>query len=266
MRKSVWLLAVLALLSFNGCFIFLGGLDGDVEADQYEPNNDYFSATTLSLNSPLDASIDTDADEDWYVFTAGVADENRAFQAVLEATPGQTEEVDTFVTFYQSDGTTTVDFDDDGGDGWYSELVSSGMDQATYFVAVTSMNYDPTGYYRITLNKYDGPENSIDAYDDVSITNFGAIQDANDADWYVLYTTSGLSYSVDLELSGISTLDGVLEIYAGTDTATPINTGTSDEGWGGDDEIESFNATTTTYYLVIKSADSSTGNYRLIVH
>ena len=95
--------------------------------DSYESDDTAAQATTLLAGTPQDHSISPAGDVDWYVFVLTTGSE-----VVLE-TSGPTG--DTVMTLYQSDGTTQITSDDDGGFGAWSRITRA-LSAGTYTVHI----------------------------------------------------------------------------------------------------------------------------------
>lgn len=85
--------------------------------DSYEPDDTAAQATALLAGTPQDHSISPAGDVDWYVFVLTTGSD-----VVLE-TSGPTG--DTVMTLYQSDGTSQIAMNDDGGTGAWSRITET---------------------------------------------------------------------------------------------------------------------------------------------
>jgi YVTN family beta-propeller protein len=105
--------------------------------DAYEPDNDYSTATTVTVPSLTSHNFDNADDKDWVVFsgTAGVTYTIKTMNLAVSGT----RQVDTKLFFYWWDGSDLVqlDFDADGGDEkWASKIVWPITTTGLYYVHV----------------------------------------------------------------------------------------------------------------------------------
>lgn len=104
---------------------------GEIRATEVEPNDDCGTATVVTLDDPMQASIDPAGDVDWFEFTvteAGCYD--------FETAPGEGQDGgDTQMYLYADDCVTELAYNDDGGEGLYSKFQVN-LDPGTYFVYV----------------------------------------------------------------------------------------------------------------------------------
>ena len=100
--------------------------------DSYEPDDTFTDPTTIGAGtSSTGHSIFPTGDQDWYRFTTA------ATGTVIIETSGPSG--DTVMDLYQSDGTTLIASDDDGGNGTFSRI-SRSLSAGTYYVRVTSFS------------------------------------------------------------------------------------------------------------------------------
>ena len=118
-RRLLWLLPLLAALAVLPT--------ARAPPDIYEPDDTVAQATTLLSGTPQDHSISPTGDEDWYVFVLTTGSD-----IVLE-TSGPSG--DSTMTLYQSDGTTQIEYNDDGGLGTWSRITRT-LTAGTYTVKV----------------------------------------------------------------------------------------------------------------------------------
>jgi len=105
--------------------------------DAYEPDNDYTTATTVTVPSLTSHNFDNADDKDWVVFsgTAGITYTIKTMNLAVSGT----RQVDTKLFFYWWDGSDLVqlDFDADGGDEkWASKIVWPITTTGWYYVHV----------------------------------------------------------------------------------------------------------------------------------
>ncbi|TEU11381.1 MAG: hypothetical protein E3J21_23720 [Anaerolineales bacterium] len=91
--------------------------------DAYEPDNDYTTATTVTVPSFTSHNFDNADDKDWVVFsgTVGITYTIKTMNLAISGT----QQVDTKLFFYWWDGSGLVqlDFDADGGDEKYASKI-----------------------------------------------------------------------------------------------------------------------------------------------
>jgi len=169
-RKKIWTLFITALLSLTltgaSCIqigpdtsdddlaflLFLLLLNtptnpiNPTSGDAYEPDNTYLTATPLSLNTSQNHTIHTGGDVDY--FSISVVNGG---SYILETDGGTTStcDMDTYLTLYNSDGTTVGLFDDDGGFGLCSYQSFTANFTGTGYVSIRGAFSTSTGSYRI---------------------------------------------------------------------------------------------------------------------
>lgn len=139
MKRSVlcWVIACVIMHIYGPVSIAFADDHGNTPA----------TATSVTVDgTPVSGSIETGGDVDYFSFSAGTAN------VYLIETGGN---MDTVIYLYNTDGTTEIDMDDDGGPGLLSRIVwtaPSGSYQ-TYYVKV--INYSPTGTdnYRLSITE-----------------------------------------------------------------------------------------------------------------
>ena len=145
--KSVLLLSTLAAgaLSLIAAFAILSTVveftnppaAAGACVDAYEPDNDYTTATTVTVPSFTSHNFDNADDKDWVVFS-GTAGTTYTIKTMNLAISG-TRQVDTKLFFYWWDGSDLVQlaFDTDGGDEkWASKIVWPITTTGWYYVHV----------------------------------------------------------------------------------------------------------------------------------
>jgi hypothetical protein len=116
-----------------------GRIKDDDHIEESEPNGTTASATPLGDERYVSGRQAIGADVD--LFKLVTTDTDSLFVSVLpwndfscEPGPG---EIDTVVRILESDGTTVLDTDDNGGDGKCSEATALGQPAGTYYIEVT---------------------------------------------------------------------------------------------------------------------------------
>ncbi|MEZ4440886.1 MAG: DVUA0089 family protein [Polyangiaceae bacterium] len=122
-----------------------------VEVTEIEPNDTSSDATTNGPIDPFVAVINAPGDQDWVAvpitlagasfatITAEVIDLDVYFgngDMLTGLCPNNT--LDSEIEIYDTDGTTSLDFDDDGGPGWCSLATTTVTTDGTYFVRASS--------------------------------------------------------------------------------------------------------------------------------
>ena len=117
----------------TGGFDITTGPWSGVTVAEIEANDDYTTANSMAIGDDATGSIDAaGTDEDYLSFTAGAGDFTR-----LETVP--VGGVDTTLTLYDIDGTTVLEFDDDGALPTGMSKIDYTLPAAgTYYVAVGS--------------------------------------------------------------------------------------------------------------------------------
>lgn len=109
-------------------------LQGSVETvspDAYEPDN---SAAAAKLYTGASVhTFDTTTDEDWIALTIGVSDIGRPY--ILQ-TLNLGQRADTYMYLIDTDGSTTIDQDDDSGQGYASLIVWTPSTAGTYYIKI----------------------------------------------------------------------------------------------------------------------------------
>ena len=100
-------------------------------------------ATLVRPGNSIGGSIETGGDVDWFRFDA-VTGGAYTFAVTLDGL------VDSVLSLYDTDGTTLLVKDDDGGDGLASRIEWTATTDGTYFVEVTAYNPSQTGRYRLS--------------------------------------------------------------------------------------------------------------------
>jgi len=105
--------------------------------------NDAGSATPIATNLSVAGNIGMSGDDDWFSFTAQAGHDYEI--ATAEVTLD-----DTVLRLIDTDGTTQIDEDDDGGPSRLSLINWNATSGGTYYVEVTGFGND-TGTYELTI-------------------------------------------------------------------------------------------------------------------
>ncbi|MEA1950533.1 MAG: S8 family serine peptidase [Planctomycetota bacterium] len=106
--------------------------------------NDAAHATAVAMDSTTAGSLDFESDQDWFAFEA-VAGVTYRFDVTLTGLE------DSWITLYDQDGVTIIDYDDDGGEGWASSLTWTADQSGTYYITVEAYAYYQTGSYSLDV-------------------------------------------------------------------------------------------------------------------
>lgn len=238
------LVAVLSTLLFMGVV--------RAPADAYEPDNNAGSATTIvSSGSSANHSIFPSGDEDWFTFTR-----NSSATVVLE-TSGPSG--DSIMDLYESDGSTSIASDDDGGTDFFSRIAWP-LAAGTYFVRVRGFALGEIDNYTLTYAETAGgggdphePDDSAAAATPISVgTNSTghSIFPAIDEDWWVFTLTATTRVTVMTQGdSGDTTGDTIMYLYQGD--GTTLITFDDDDGPFRFSRIDHTLGTGTYYVRVI---------------
>lgn len=129
----------------------LAPFQSNSRATEVEPNDDCTTANALTIGDDMNAAIDPAGDEDWFAFEAMAGD-----CVIFETHPGDAN--DTKMWLYDGDCVTELDFDDDGGEGFYS-LIPWTFDVAgMYYIRITHYSTTGTGTYILTATACPEPE------------------------------------------------------------------------------------------------------------
>lgn len=122
---------------------------GTITEDIYEVDDTYLDAINnnrvIYSGQTQYHSIHTDGDEDWMMFYA------EAGSIYTIETYSATTNGDSRLYLYDTDGTTQLEYDDDGGSGLFSQITYSFDTAGTYFIKVS--DYDSGVDYNITVNE-----------------------------------------------------------------------------------------------------------------
>ena len=219
--------------------------------DGYEPDDSPMAATVITLGPSPNHSIFPASDEDWFTFTL------TSSAAIILETSGPTG--DTVMALYESDGTTLITSNDDGGTGTFSKITRS-LGPGTYYVRVTSFSTEIDDYsltYSLAeaIGDAHEPDDSPAVATSIaapSTSKGHSIFPAGDEDWWV-FTLSTVA-TVVLETSG-DTGDTFMDLYR-SDGATVI--ASNDDGGTGLFSRTSQSLGEGRYYVRVAGYSSST--------
>ena len=174
-----------------------------------------------------------------------------------------------------SNGTLVPDTSDiRGGEGDNSRIVFLAPASGTYYIDVRGWDYfrhSNTGTYTLSVGQGAG-DDPADTSTDRSVvvggSALGAIEEANDRDWFAVSLEAGNTYQIDLEgsFNGKGTLhDPYVHGIHDKDGILVVDT-TDDEGGYGRDSRVFFTASEDAIHYVAAGGDGSvTGTYKLSV-
>lgn len=239
-RKAAIVLLVVTVLS-AGLLAPLPALATDV--DSYEPDDTYATATAIVVDVVQQHTIAPAEDVDWISFSVS-AGETYWIQTA-SGTPA--EDIDTVLELYDSDGTTYLDSDDDGGSGAYSLIQYTADANKTLYVSVSEFYGTNTGAYSIAVaaasDIYE-PDDSFGAATSIAIDAVAQqhmIIPADDQDWVSFSVSADRTYRITTT-SGTpaNDFDVVVTLYDSNGT-TELES--SDQNWSTPDELIEYTAT-----------------------
>lgn len=238
-------------------------------ADAYEPDNSYSTATPITVGAVAQQhTIAPAGDEDWVSFSV-TAGETYTLRTA-SGTPA--EDFDTVLDLYDSDGTTGIASDDDGGEGYYSRIEFTAEANETLYARVTGFDSGASGAYVLSAvlgsdlaDAYE-PDGSFGASKPITVNAEAqqhTIYPTDDEDWVSFSVTAGRIYRI-ITTSGVQLEDDV-DVYVylyDSDGTTQLEY--RDENWASPDELIEYTATANkTVYVRVGGND--TGAYSLEV-
>jgi hypothetical protein len=115
-----------------------------LDPDEYEADNDFSSAKTISIGVPQQHSFHSASDVDWVTFEV-----RQAGRYTIRARGVNSSRLDTYIELYDSNR-DYIDDDDDGGENMDAFLTVN-LQSGTYYVKVECLDDEPEEAYRITL-------------------------------------------------------------------------------------------------------------------
>ena len=123
-----------------------GPFSGVTVTDQ-ESNDSYSTANSISVGDDFTGNISTGSDPDYVAFSVSAGE-----QIIAETLSGGGSLSDTTLTLYSTNGTTQLEYDDDGGVGLYSLIEYTFATAGMYFLKVESYGTN-TGSYHMQLRE-----------------------------------------------------------------------------------------------------------------
>ncbi|MFC1856732.1 pre-peptidase C-terminal domain-containing protein [Thermodesulfobacteriota bacterium] len=220
-------------------------------------------ATVLEIDgTKIDGRFEIAGDEDWFRFEA------EANQLYVIETGDLLGRCDPLIELYETDGSTLLARDDDGGPGFASKLYWSPDISDTYFVRLRNFNASETGDYRIwvqSLPEDDAPDRFSNAKpvptDGIPVSS--QIERYGDIDWFKFNAQAEFAYQI--ESANLSdSADTIINLY-GPDGVTPVLSD-DDSGQGLGSRIVWTAEATGIYYIKVSHFESEgTGAYDLFI-
>lgn len=230
-------------------------------ADSYEPDDSAAAATTIGVNDPAQShNFHVAGDNDWLAFSAngGTVYTIRTFNLASES--------DTYLTLYDTDGSTLIEANDDGGEGLASLIQWNAPASGVYYLKVrhysSSANGTTTGYDIEVTGEVSGgdsyePDNVVNQAAPISTDGTGQAHNfhvAGDRDWVAFSADANSFYIIETDNLAVNS-DTFLTLYA-SDGVTQI-LADDDSGGGYASRIEWSSAASGTYYVQVRHYNSS---------
>ena len=217
-------------------------------------SNSAIGSTGMAVESTVTGNLETGGDEDWFQFTA-VAGTQYTFEVRLGTL------TDSTLRLVGQDGTTSLDFDDDDGEGRGSLLQWTASASGTFFLKVKGFSTLDTGTYTVSITHNDDFGGTAANATTLSLdtAQSGRVGVAGDQDWFQLNVTAGETYRVLLDTQGLS--HGRLTLYS-SNGSTALLTGNG-QGAGTDPWLIWKADATETVFISVKGNSSETGNYSI---
>lgn len=131
----------------DGWYMGTYAISTSIVSDFYEPDSSCLQARPFTVGTTLQQySIIPDYDEDWISFPM-----EAGWRYLIETAPGATsEDPDTVLALYDSDGTSRIDIDDDGGTGTFSRIEHEATTTRTVYAKVSAWS---AGTYALSVTR-----------------------------------------------------------------------------------------------------------------
>lgn len=238
-------------------YLEVSGVSGSTGTYQLKASRDEANtaalAGTVGIPSNTNATIFQAGDVDWFRFT--IAGAGIATVSTSLGTLGNSA-----LHIYASDGTTLIDSDTDGGEGYIEWAATAG----TYYARVSELD-GATGSYtlHVAVDVPDDHGNSSTTATHIFVpgTAEGIIEQSADEDWFSFNAESGVSYTIATFLGTLN--DSVLYLYDSNEAQIAFN----DDFDGLASQIDWIALSSGVYYAVVRSFGSSyTGTYSLSIN
>ena len=228
-----------------------------VPEDVYEPNNDISEAQPIESGVAQNHSISPAGDVDYFTFDLEVP------SSVVLRTSGTSG--DTKLYLLNSEG-AQINYNDDGGDGFFSLISESRLEAGTYYGYVSAfstaseipayqLTYTAESLIQIDAQEPNDTISEATALTDSSAT--GSLHTPEDIDIYVVSIPDNAEVNLNLSVtSGSATVSLLDESGSAVSTSSP--TGSSSET-----TLSVNRPPAGTYYIQIESVDGLVENYTL---
>lgn len=225
---------------------------------------DTMTTATVAAGSFVDGTLEIAGDTDWFAFTPEAGAE---YRIDLEGI-GADELMDPLLRLFDGSG-TQLDYNDDGGTGFDSQLVWNAPSSATVYIAAESFGNAGAGDYRVSVAT--SREAGEDVPGDASTTETlslgtvreGVLEVSGDTDWYRLEVEAQSDYLISLHGVGDQELrDPLVRVI----DSSGIELGFDDDSGPGLNSLLRFSpATSGTVFVAADSYFSvGTGDYSLL--
>ena len=212
------------------------------------------SATAVGVPSTTAGDLEVAGDVDFFSFSA-VAGTIYDIEVLLSGTL-----TDSTLSLFAPDGTTLVDFDDDGGDGFGSKITFETLIGGTYFVGVDSFLGLGAGTYDLDLSS---PGTFAITPIGIPSTSPCEIDPAGDSDWYSFPGTSGTAYEVEVILDTLT--DSFLEVFGPGGNSIGFNDDIDFFGGNLASKLEINALASGTYFVKVSGFGAETGTCDLAI-
>jgi len=276
-KLSLILLTLLLTIALSGLAVAKPAPEKPVQpyqpsgrAAEAEPNDTPETANPLTVGDDMSAELAPEGDLDYFAIAVAAGD-----VITFETLPGDAG--DTQLTLFDTDGTTELAFNDDGGEALYSLIPNYEFATAgTYFVMVNHYSSTGTGTYILTASYPPAPqendtcEGAIDIISlDQPYVEFDLCLYVNDYDpgsgGCTGYSATGPEavYKVELApgqtfFASAAPVDGFIDlsVYLVTDCADVPGSCVAGDDSGNPEEISYTSENGGMYYLMIDSYTS----------
>ena len=268
-----------------------------ISSVEIEPNNTSVAATPLDLMTQpaaiVDGAITPSNDDDYYSFSAPAGSTVWAIVDTGSPPAATGTSRDSVLTLFSTDGTTTIEVDDDDGtgngcDGNIESTLASVIagrpiaSAGTYYLRVEAFSTGTIIPYRLYVvvttatpaaevesNNSTGTANPLLTYGSTVGLASGTIGSASDEDFFSFQVKAGdivfVAVDGDPERNGTST-NVDFQLRDSSSAANLINVDSSANSGGVEGEGVCYAITATgTYYVAVTGRGNSTGTYRVLV-
>lgn len=241
----------------------LGTYEIRIVAEDDYPNSPTGDSPLLTTDgTEVSGQFESAGDEDWFRF------EVEAGRKYVVETLNLSAGCDTVMEIYESDGTTLLAYDDDGGGGLASRLEGLITSTRTLFIRLRHYNSLGKGGYGIRIVAL-APDDHADIASAGTLINAdgapvsGQIGAGGDVDWFQFEAQEGVAYVIETSCMD-GTCDTIMELYA-TDGLTLI--GSDDDGGEGlSSRIRWSGGEAGTYFVAVRHfCPEETGAYQISI-